>query len=85
MNVSLIFDNAMLNERANRRKQVESQQIDTNEASLLLTIPASLSRLQRILETIVQRMKIGILTQGELFIHKGLPKHKVFVLVGFPA
>ena len=33
----------------------------------------------------VYEMKDGILTQGELFIHNRQTKHKVFVLVGFPA
>ena len=69
--------------KANRGKQVESQQIDTTRRLYCVQYLLQLSRLQRILVKELHEMKKGILQ--ELFIHNEELKQIAFVLVGFPA
>ena len=69
--------------KANRGKQVESQQIDTTRRLYCVQYLLQLSRLQRILVKELHEMKKGILQ--ELFIHNEDLKQIAFVLVGFPA
>ena len=69
--------------KANRGKQVESQQIDTTRRLYCVQYLLQVSRLQRILVKELHEKKKGILQ--ELFIHNEDPKQIAFVLIGFPA